>query len=81
MTFYDQKFGTAARPPKADLTVPKAPIAAAAPVTKPSFVAGMIKRRTSFAYTALLTFSFLYYARPEDFIPGMAAIPVGKICT
>jgi O-antigen ligase len=78
MTFYDQKFGTAPRPLKADVIVPKAPVAAA-PVTKKSFVTAIVKKRTSFAYSALLTFSFLYYARPEDFIPGMAAIPVGKI--
>ena len=37
------------------------------------------KTRTSLAYWALLLFTFLYYARPEDFIPGIAFIPVGKI--
>jgi O-antigen ligase len=37
------------------------------------------KTRTSLAYWALLLFTFLYYARPEDFIPAIAFIPVGKI--
>lgn len=37
------------------------------------------KRGSKLAFRALLLFSFLYYARPEDVIPGMAAIPVGKI--
>ena len=31
------------------------------------------------AYTALLIFSVLYYARPEDIIPGLNLIPVSKI--
>jgi O-antigen ligase len=79
MTFYDQKFGTPTRPPKAEAIVPKAPCAAPAP-KKPSLAAAFTpKRRGTLAYGALLTFSFLYYARPEDFIPGMANIPVGKI--
>ena len=37
------------------------------------------KQRDPFAYRALLVFSILYYARPEDVIPGVAFIPVGKI--
>ena len=78
MTFYDQKFGNATRPPKAEVIVPKTPVAAA-PALKPSFAEAVTKRRGTVAYGALVTFSFLYYARPEDFIPGMAAIPVGKI--
>ena len=78
MTFYDQKFGSHTRRPKAEAIVPKA--ANAAPVPKPSLAATFTpQRRSTLAYGALLTFSFLYYARPEDFIPGMAAIPVGKI--
>ncbi len=79
MTFYDQKFGTATRPLKTNVVVPTAPVAAA-PVPKPSLAAAFTpKRRGTLAYGALLTFSFLYYARPEDFIPGMANVPVGKI--
>jgi O-antigen ligase len=35
--------------------------------------------RTTLAYWALLTFTFLYYARPEDFIPGLNYIPLAKI--
>src|SRR3989442_14196804 len=31
------------------------------------------------AYGALLIFSFLYYARPEDVIPGLSSIPWSKI--
>ncbi len=31
------------------------------------------------AYRALLTFTILYYARPEDFIPGLHYIPLNKI--
>ncbi len=37
------------------------------------------KQRSSFAYWALLVFSFLYYARPEDVIPGLNVISVAKI--
>jgi O-antigen ligase len=31
------------------------------------------------AYRALVLFTFLYYTRPEDFIPGLHYIPMGKI--
>ena len=31
------------------------------------------------AYGALIVFSFLYYARPEDVIPGLNLVPWGKI--
>jgi O-antigen ligase len=81
MTFYDQKFGPA--------TIAKKPMVTpkpAAPPQKPTSVrqtftnsAKLVAGRPKLAYGALLTFSFLYYARPEDFIPGMAIIPVGKI--
>jgi len=33
----------------------------------------------TWAYRALVVFSFLYYTRPEDAIPGMAVVPVEKI--
>lgn len=36
-------------------------------------------RRTTLAYKALVLFSFLYFFRPEDFIPGLSHIPLGKI--
>jgi O-antigen ligase len=36
-------------------------------------------QRTSLAYKALVLFSFLYFFRPEDFIPGLNHIPMGKI--
>ena len=36
-------------------------------------------QRTTLAYRALVLFSFLYFFRPEDFIPGLHHIPMGKI--
>jgi O-antigen ligase len=86
MTLYDQKFGAQSRMPNTQViapTAPKAPVVSPATPnakTKPnSVLAAVTKRRSTLAYGALVTFSFLYYARPEDFIPGMAAVPVGKI--
>ena len=35
--------------------------------------------RSSFAYKALVVFTFLYYYRPVDFIPGLEYIPMEKI--
>lgn len=35
--------------------------------------------RSSLAYRALMLFSLVYFVRPEDFIPGMDPIPIGKI--
>jgi O-antigen ligase len=37
------------------------------------------KPKATLAYTALVVFSFLYFFRPEDFIPGLSKIPLGKI--
>ena len=37
------------------------------------------KTRATLAYRALLVFSFLYFTRPEDIIPGLDVIPVSKI--
>jgi putative inorganic carbon (HCO3(-)) transporter len=31
------------------------------------------------AYVALLLFMFIYYARPEDWIPGLSRVPLAKI--
>lgn len=36
-------------------------------------------RRSNLAYHALVVFSFLYYTRPQDVIPGLSVIPVEKI--
>jgi O-antigen ligase len=36
-------------------------------------------RKSTVAYNALVVFSLIYYVRPEDFIPGLSAIPIGKI--
>ena len=35
--------------------------------------------RSSLAYRALVFFSLIYFLRPEDFIPGLDFIPIGKI--
>lgn len=37
------------------------------------------KQRGTLAYRALLVFSFVYYTRPADVIPGLAPIPIEKI--
>ena len=37
------------------------------------------KARSSLAYRVLVLFSLFYFVRPEDFIPGLSIIPVGKI--
>lgn len=37
------------------------------------------KQKSTFAFKAVLAISILYYARPEDVIPGMAIIPWVKI--
>jgi O-antigen ligase len=46
------------------------------PIEKP---AAREKSRSSVAYGALLLFTFLYYSRPEDLIPGLSFIPLEKI--
>jgi putative inorganic carbon (hco3(-)) transporter len=38
-----------------------------------------VKPKSSFAYKAVLALSILYYARPEDVIPGLGYIPMAKI--
>jgi O-antigen ligase len=35
--------------------------------------------RSTLSYRALLFFSWIYWFRPEDFIPGLDAIPINKI--
>lgn len=37
------------------------------------------EQRTTVAYRALLALSFIYFVRPEDYIPGLAYIPIAKI--
>jgi len=37
------------------------------------------ERRRSLGYSALMLFTFLYYWRPEDLIPGLAWIPLAKL--
>src|ERR1700756_3890858 len=36
-------------------------------------------RRATLAYRALVLFSVIYFYRPEDFIPGLSYVPLGKI--
>jgi O-antigen ligase len=46
----------------------------------PELVAGLSpSRRTTLAYRSLVLFSLIYFFRPEDFIPGLSYIPLGKI--
>jgi len=35
--------------------------------------------RSTLAYYALMMFSLIYFARPEDFIPGLSVVPINKI--
>src|ERR1700752_1163610 len=42
-----------------------------------STVAGQARRPA--VYAALAAFAWLYYYRPEDFIPGLSYIPMAKI--
>jgi O-antigen ligase len=37
------------------------------------------RSKSTLAFAALLLFTFLYYTRPEDLIPGLTAIPLEKI--
>src|ERR1022692_4336583 len=46
----------------------------------PSRFALMVKpSRSTMAYYALMMFSLIYFTRPEDFIPGLAVVPINKI--
>jgi putative inorganic carbon (HCO3(-)) transporter len=46
----------------------------------PSRFALMVKpSRSTIAYYALMMFSLIYFTRPEDFIPGLADVPINKI--
>ena len=38
-----------------------------------------LEKRAAFAFNALLVFSCMYFARPEDVVPGAQYIPVAKI--
>ncbi len=37
------------------------------------------ENRKTLAYRALIFFSYIYFVRPEDFIPGLSYIPIAKI--
>ncbi len=44
-----------------------------------SFGAALREQKHTFVYGSLLVFSFLYFYRPEDFVPGLDRIPWAKI--
>ncbi|PYV58611.1 MAG: hypothetical protein DMG97_22955 [Acidobacteria bacterium] len=48
-------------------------------VTKISEAVQSPSERSKFAYKVMLAFSFLYYLRPSDVIPGLRTIPLAKI--
>lgn len=54
----------------------KAPIRKTEPVSTP---VSDKPTRGNLAYHALVLFSLAYFVRPEDFIPGLNVIPIGKI--
>lgn len=48
-------------------------------VTIPAKSSEWSRHRNSFAYGALVVFCFLYFYRPEDFIPLLGYVPMAKI--
>jgi O-antigen ligase len=46
---------------------------------QPGGFAALRAKRTTLAYRALVFFSAVYFLRPEDFLPGLVAVPLGKI--
>ena len=46
---------------------------------KRSFLPQRLRDRKSVAYLALAVFTFLYYMRPQDVIPGLDVLPLEKI--
>lgn len=44
-----------------------------------SWVSQKLKDRKSVAYIAMAVFTFLYYMRPQDVIPGLESLPLEKI--
>ena len=48
-------------------------------MTKISEAVQSPSERSKFAYKVMLAFSFLYYLRPSDVIPGLRTIPLAKI--
>jgi hypothetical protein len=47
--------------------------------TKPALGVRKLKEKTSIAYMSLIFFAFLYFMRPQDFVPGMESLPLEKI--
>lgn len=50
-----------------------------APLVPLSGFAALREKRTTLAYRTLVVFSAIYFLRPEDFIPGLTLVPIGKI--
>ncbi|HKD03150.1 MAG TPA: O-antigen ligase family protein [Terriglobales bacterium] len=48
-------------------------------VRRASWVPQKLKDRKSVAYLAMAVFTFLYYMRPQDVIPGLEVVPLEKI--
>lgn len=46
---------------------------------KRSFGAALRQRKHTFVFGSLVVFSFIYFYRPEDFVPGLDRIPWAKI--
>lgn len=85
MTFQDQFFAGKTTPVSAKPGPKAKPAAATQTATAPALATQTApgvpayRNRSTLAYAALLSFSFLYYARPEDFVPGLSHVPVAKI--
>ena len=47
--------------------------------SKPNLKPSHRRERLGFAFFGLVLFMIVYFARPEDWIPGLAAIPLAKI--
>lgn len=46
---------------------------------KPNFKSSNRRERLGFAFVGLVLFMIVYFVRPEDWIPGLAAVPLAKI--
>jgi len=50
-----------------------------ATLSGPKLPAVAVRERSNFGYRLMLVFSFLYYFRPEDIIPGLASLHLAKV--
>src|SRR5690242_14279754 len=79
MTFQDQFFAGKLSLPKASSPAGKASTQDPPEPSVPTVTVPAYRNRATLASWALLAFSFLYFGRPEDFVPGLSHIPVAKI--